>query len=254
MKRLSLLLFLLAWVFWFGAGRVEACQADGDCDDGNPCTVDSCQEGSCVNDASGTDGWACDDLDPCTMEDACLAGTCTGAPLDADGDGHVSEDCGGDDCDDQDPAVNPGMVEGPEGDETCTNAVDDDCDGYLDQDDPGCIPCVDQDGDGYGAPASENCEHPEEDCNDENPEINPGVLEGPPGDTTCADGKDNDCDGFMDKDDSFCIGSILWNPSDAEASPGPVEGGSGSGAWNLVAVFLLSAVLILGLKKALRGR
>jgi hypothetical protein len=45
-------------------------------------------------------------------------------PRDLDGDGYVDESCdGGDDCDDSNPAANPGAVE------VCANDVDDDCDG-----------------------------------------------------------------------------------------------------------------------------
>jgi len=52
---------------------------------------------------------------------------------DDDGDGYDDEACGGDDCDDTDPAVNPGEVE------TCDNGVDDDCDDLVDLDDPDCL-------------------------------------------------------------------------------------------------------------------
>jgi hypothetical protein len=48
-------------------------------------------------------------------------------------------------------------------------------------------PCVDHDGDGYGNPASEACTWPELDCEDENPDINPGVSEIP------WNGLDDDC-------------------------------------------------------------
>ena len=49
------------------------------CDDGNPCTDDSCDEasGTCVHDAlSGT---PCDDGDACTMGESCSEGVCTPA-------------------------------------------------------------------------------------------------------------------------------------------------------------------------------
>ena len=51
---------------------------------------------------------------------------------DVDGDGYVDEACGGEDCDDADPAVNPGA------EEVCTGGVDDDCDGLVDSEDPDC--------------------------------------------------------------------------------------------------------------------
>ncbi len=56
----------------------------------------------------------------------------TGCP-DNDGDGYTDEACGGIDCDDSDPDVNPGA------DEDCDNGIDDDCDGLIDYpDDPDC--------------------------------------------------------------------------------------------------------------------
>jgi len=64
--------------------------------------------------------------------------------------------------------------------------------------------CIDFDEDGYGNPASDTCLNPEWDCNDNSPDINPGVLEGPPGDPLCSDGADNDCDGFVDVYDVEC--------------------------------------------------
>jgi len=57
----------------------ESCCGDGtcmDCDDGNPCTADSCDAtaGGCVH--TPLDGTACDDGDFCTGTEVCVAGTC----------------------------------------------------------------------------------------------------------------------------------------------------------------------------------
>jgi len=52
---------------------------------------------------------------------------------DVDGDGYDDEACGGYDCDDSDPDVNP------DADEVCDNGIDDDCDGFVDMDDPDCV-------------------------------------------------------------------------------------------------------------------
>ncbi|MBT9554418.1 MAG: hypothetical protein IV100_00260 [Myxococcales bacterium] len=51
------------------------------CEDGNPCTVDSCEPatGECVS-YYAPDAIVCDDNDPCTVLDACAAGTCVGSP------------------------------------------------------------------------------------------------------------------------------------------------------------------------------
>jgi hypothetical protein len=48
------------------------------CDDGDACTDDACDEsGACVH-SSSADGTACDDLDGCTTTSSCLGGVCTG--------------------------------------------------------------------------------------------------------------------------------------------------------------------------------
>ena len=52
--------------------------------------------------------------------------------------------------------------------------------------------CVDQDGDGYGAPASTGCARSQFDCDDTNSAVNPGTVE------VCNDA-DDDCDGELDE-------------------------------------------------------
>jgi hypothetical protein len=66
------------------------------------------------------------------------------------------------------------------------------------------LSCQDADGDGYGDPASGLCTHPEPDCDDGNPNVNPGATEGPYGDPTCSDTLDNNCDGKPDAQDAEC--------------------------------------------------
>jgi heparanase 1 len=66
------------------------------------------------------------------------------------------------------------------------------------------LSCPDADGDGYGDPASGLCPHPERDCHDGDPAVNPGATEGPYGDPTCSDALDNNCDGRADGDDAEC--------------------------------------------------
>jgi hypothetical protein len=82
---------------------------------------------------------------------------------DDDNDGYTENEG---DCDDSDPAVNPGATEVP------YNGKDDDCNPETPDDD--------LDGDGYGQA---------EDCDDLDASVNPGAPE------ICGDGIDQDCDG-----------------------------------------------------------
>lgn len=107
----------------------------------------------------------------------------------------------GGDCDDAKASVNPGATE------TC-NAVDDDCDGVID-DGVKTTYTVDGDGDGYGktgGTTTQACTQPSgyaanaQDCDDTNAAIKPGATE-------VCDGKDQDCDGQIDEGFSSCSDS-----------------------------------------------
>jgi hypothetical protein len=105
-----------------------------------------------------------------------------GSPVscdDADGDSYLDAECGGTDCDDSNPAINPGATE------ICESGVDEDCNGV---DDACPAECTDIDGDGYGDGVG--CMG--SDCDDFDPDVNPGAIE------ICEDGIDNDCDGSDD--------------------------------------------------------
>jgi len=97
-----------------------------------------------------------------------------------------------DDCDDSDGTVSP------DGEEVC-DAVDNNCDGTIDEDDATDASTwyADVDGDGYGDSGSSRtaCEQPSNhesdgsDCDDSDGAVNPAASE------VCEDGVDNDCDG-----------------------------------------------------------
>jgi hypothetical protein len=151
-------------------GAAEICNgADEDCDT----LVDE--------DAIDAEAWfPDDDLDGYGQTDA-LVVACD-QPL-----GTVTEPG---DCNDEDPTVNPSAGE------SC-NGLDDDCDGWVDEDTGVVTLFEDADGDGWGDPdtAVEACDvrigyvSNGLDCDDGNATVHPGATE------QCEDGLDNDCSG-----------------------------------------------------------
>jgi hypothetical protein len=99
------------------------CSTDGDCDDGDLCTTDSCDSGTGVCSFAAI---VCDDGDACTI-DSCDAssGACVGDP---------------------NPACLCIPTENPE--VSCSDGEDNDCDDLTDADDPDCAPAGPVCGDG----------------------------------------------------------------------------------------------------------
>jgi hypothetical protein len=67
---------------------VPVCTASS-CDDGNPCTVDSCEASGCSN--SPTSGNSCNDGDPSTISDVCQAGVCQGSSVQCSSDSQCAD-------------------------------------------------------------------------------------------------------------------------------------------------------------------
>ncbi len=167
-------------------GARELCNGiDDDCDG----DIDDDDAG--VDTATGSTWYADDDGDGYgDAADSSLA--CDLPP------GHVADDT---DCDDTLDTVNPAATE------VC-NDIDDDCDGYADDDDPdvdlgtGSAWYADNDGDGFGdaAASSTTCDASPgyvadaSDCDDSDVAVNPAATE------VCND-IDDDCDGDIDDAD-----------------------------------------------------
>jgi hypothetical protein len=87
--------------------------------------------------------------------------------------------------------------------------------------------CFDPDGDGFGKPTSSFCDHPEEDCDNRNPDAFPGNPE------VCTDDADNDCNGLRNEDcpDAAPLLELHFDggieDSSAGAFPTEWEGGTG---------------------------
>jgi Tfp pilus tip-associated adhesin PilY1 len=161
----------------------------GDCDDTdaaiNPLAVETCD--GIDNDCDGSVDEGCTTWYQDNDGDGYGGGVSTVAVLQPAGYARMTGD-----CNDADPAINPSAVE-------ICDGMDNDCDGGIDE---GCVNWYqDFDGDNFGNAAVSLVKvnkpagyvSDDTDCDDTNPDINPGKNE------ICGDGIDNDCDGSTDE-------------------------------------------------------
>lgn len=95
-------------------------------------------------------------------------------------------------------------------------------------------PCVDNDGDGYGRAISPDCPKAWIDCDDDDPDINPGAIE------IAGNGIDENCDGsdgegpdldmleaFMADDTALMIAFLIEEPTPGPGTDVTIEGANG---------------------------
>ncbi len=225
-------------------GTTPGCMGSAMCAAGQVCVGGTCIGGQCATDRPCPNGQVCDpmnrmcrDVNPGCMNNAdcnggfCISGACRNVQCvedtdcdgdrrcvnnncverprdctDNDGDGFgVGADCARPDCDDNDPNVNPNVIE--DGQQRCGDGVDNNCDGV----DPMCTG-NDADGDGWTVERG--------DCDDQDPVVNPAQPETP------YNGKDDDCDENtsdtdVDRDgyDAQQVGGMDCDDSDPSVNP-----------------------------------
>ena len=122
----------------------QQCQSNPDCDDGNPCTVNTCNADNTCLTSFVTNGTLCDDGLYCTNPDQCLDGVCSGDPLNCSG---LDDQCNQGSCDENgDQCVANPINQGQACDDglycnvnetcqngSCTSSETRDCSGESDQ-------------------------------------------------------------------------------------------------------------------------
>jgi len=223
---------------------LSACNSNEVADTGGNLGTDDDLEDPCGNGVLDS-GEECDDGND-VDGDGC-SGLCIDECVDGDGDGHLTPECGGADCNDDYAQISPDV------EEICGNGVDDDCDALntpdlfdLDDDrydcsvdcddndpavrpdrpevgcngvDDDCSPATvdapDLDGDGYAGCL--------DDCDDFNLSVNPGAVE------ICGNSVDDDCDILTwdtfdnDGDGFYC--TLDCDDNNAQVRPNGIEVG-----------------------------
>jgi hypothetical protein len=140
---------LLSQIAGAAVGLTLQCDSDGDGYEDEGCGGVDCNDNNkCVNpkafdDCDGIDN----DCDGLVDEGNCGTDNCVCSCADGDGDGYRNSFCGGNDCDDTDPFINPGMADICDGiDNNCDGLIDlegkdENCDGVIDSIEFECVSC-----------------------------------------------------------------------------------------------------------------
>ena len=208
----------------YGYGRIDVvntlmqlgaqCESDAECEDGNACTVDSCDSATgCSNEPV-----------QCSPGEACVNGACETVVCNNNGDCEAEEDCGNcpNDCisGGDGPSCGNGVCEPSLGEDCLSCGLD--CRGKQNGKPSNRFCCGDGDGEnpvgcgdsacgGGGFACSDTpvapfccgdgtCDTGEDHCNCA---LDCGAAAG--FETDCADGIDNDCAGGTDCDDPDCV-------------------------------------------------
>jgi hypothetical protein len=176
---------------------MTTCADNSGCSNNTVCVSGTCVAGDCVTEADCNPGQTCNAQYRCIAKTSCI---------DGDGDGYGLGCTNGDDCDDANAMINPGVTENES--TLCDDGKDNDCKG-------GDAICgdVDLDMDGFTSKTG--------DCDDSNPEINPSKPEVP------YNLKDDDCNMLTKDDDrdgdgipSNQVGGMDCDDSNRDVRPG----------------------------------
>lgn len=153
--------------------------------------------------------WACALLAACVTTINPFDDPANATDRDGDGFGDLAE--GGTDCNDADANIHP------EAPEVCGDAVDNNCDGAIDDTGQGSVTWFqDSDGDGYGNPDVRTLACPgslvgdgftvdDTDCDDTRSSVNPGVT------VDVCNALDDDCDDTIDEDEAASFGGHAFD-------------------------------------------
>jgi len=194
---------------------IPSCTSNEDCNDGNSCTLDACNDvgqcvaapiPGCIPDDRCLTNSDCNDSNSCTADFCDSLGQCSNPPLPSgsscgddgvfcngsevcDGAGTCTssgDPCSGNSCDETNDVCEVACV--PSGDEVC-DGIDNDCDGTVDNGFNVGLSCIDGLGECRAGGVLQ--------CNPSGTATVCSAIAGT-GSTEICDGLDNDCDGTVD--------------------------------------------------------